>query len=213
MDTLALDMALALHSECLSRLSEFVAQQLPKVRVEHRMFLDYTSTSSFRLTDTILPRTGKVRDSLRRYIGESPLAVFLEECIGRDLFEANEYAEDATAEPLISFPGYSNPGDVAKRLIDDFQSLPWTFVVSLELPSSLGREFRNLIGNFSLGSSLRLISPDSSFDDLLPLQSGIEPRDKHLFGGRTLLGGSLVLQRIFHRRLGSSASRFFRCER
>ena len=180
-------MGLDLHPECLSRLNQFVAEHLPGVRIDHGMFLNYPSMLPLFPVQKILPRSRTLTESLQRYVGENALYTFLSESIARDIYEANQYSEEKEGPPLVSFPNYSNPAEAAKRLIDDFNTLPWTFIVSLEIPNPLGNTFRNTSGNFSLSDSFRLVCPDDKYTQSLPLKSGIEQRNKLLFGGTTLL--------------------------
>ena len=180
-------MGLDLHLECLSRLYQFVAEHLPGVRIDHDMFLQYSSMAPLFSIDKILPGSKILTESLQRYVGEHALYTFLSDSIARDIYETNQYSVEKKGVPLVSFPNYSIPADAAKRLIDDFNTLPWNFRVSLEIPKPFGNTLRNLVGNFNLSDSFRLVCPDDKYSQTIPLKSGIEQRDSLLFGVTTLL--------------------------
>lgn len=176
-------MALGLHQECLTRLKESAAENLADVRVNNDVFVDFQSMMGLIATDKILPGTGELRDNLNRYIGEVPLFTFIFETLSRDLYENGTYKAERKAVPLNEFPNFGDLQAVANHLVNDFESLPWSYQVSFELPSSIGGQIRDVGDKYEPSENLRIILPDETYDTTYPLRSGIKHRDHKLFGG------------------------------
>lgn len=185
-------MALELHSQCLSRLREALTEYLADLRVDKRMFLHFESTVRLALAEKILPETGSLRHKLGEYVGELPLLTFISDSINRELIENETYDANSSHLPITSLPKYRDLKELADRLVQCFESLPWNYAVSLELPVEIGEHIKNTRPRFDLSSSLRILCPDDSDDKKRPLNSGIEKRDISLFGPPTLLSGYLT---------------------
>lgn len=85
-------MALGLHKDCIARLIESVAENLEKVQVNNKVFLNFDSILNLVGSDEILPKIGAVRNALNKFIKEElPLFYFLYESIGRDIYENGTY--------------------------------------------------------------------------------------------------------------------------
>jgi hypothetical protein len=173
-------MSLNLHSECKSRLKESVADNLAHARVTNDVFLNPYSTTKLSSAEVILP-TGKLQKTLNEYISETPLYDFIYESISRDIYENGTYSSNSETFPLSSLTSYRNLQNISNNLVEEFDTLPWSYLISFRLPSDVGIHFRDTVGKYSLSDSMQIVSPDDSYDSILPLQSGIEQRDKILF--------------------------------
>lgn len=175
-------MALDLHKDSIAKLIESVAENLIKVRVSNKVFLNFDSAWNLIDTDEILPKTGHRREKLNKYIGEeTPLFYFLYESIGRDIYENGTYDSDAKESFLKELPSYDDLKVTAKQLIEELTTLPWNYLISYELNANIGQQFRQSTGNHNLSKHLTLTCPTSNYDQICPLQSGIEQRDKEFF--------------------------------
>lgn len=175
-------MALDLHKDCIARLIESVAENLEKARVNNKVFLNFDSIPNLFTSDEILPKTGTVRNKLNKSIIEDwPLFYFLYESISRDIYENGTYDSDAKESFLKELPSYDDLKVKAKQLIEEFNSLPWSYLISYELNANIGQQFRQLIGDHNLSQNLTLTCPTSNYDQIYPLQSGIAQRDKEFF--------------------------------
>jgi hypothetical protein len=180
-------MAIGLHPECIKRLLEKMPQYLAHFRVDNDIFLNYKSAISLLLLEKILPDTGEVRERIKQYIGEGlPLFSFTLEAIHRDFSENGTYNSQRKGALLNTFNNYADLGEVAKRIIQDFENLPWAYLISYELPISVGSKIRETIAQYKLSPKVKIVSPDESFNTTYPLQSGIKQRDEHLFGSGIL---------------------------
>lgn len=171
-------MPIGLHSKCQDRLKQLLVEKLVHIRVDKNVFLNYQSTLGLASSNKVLPDTGQHHDKLQNYIGEDPLFDFVYETLSRDLYENGTYDPEKTATPLQEFPNYTDLKSVASRLVDDFESLPWSYLISFELPKSIGESFRGAISSYSLTSALRVVAPTEENDSLYPLQSDIKERDQ-----------------------------------
>ncbi len=183
-------MPLGLHPDCQERLKKLIAENLAHVRADNGTFLVFPSTSSLLFADEVLPQTGLLHDSLQKLIGEFPIFDFLVDTLSRELYESGTYISEKTGQLLQEFSNYKDLTIVAGRLVNDFESLPWSYLISLELPPIVGNQIRAATISFPLASSLKVVVPDQTTDSMYPLRSGIKKRDERLFGGPTILTGS-----------------------
>lgn len=175
-------MALDLRKDCVTRLIESVAGHLEKARVDSKVFLKFHSMVDLIDSDEILPKTGPIRNKLNSFIKEDlPLFYFLDESIGRDIKENGTYDSEAKESFLKELPNYIDLKVKAKQLIEGFNSLPWSYLISYELNANIGQQFRQSIGDHNLSQHLTLTCPTSNHDQICPLQSGIKQRDKEFF--------------------------------
>lgn len=180
-------MSLGLHQNCRQQLILKIAEHLPQVRVQNRMFLERKSAVMLFLAESTLPQTGAIKNQLDEYIGEMPLFDFIYETLSRELYETQEYDSKSPSLPLTEVHGYENPTAVAERLVDEFNSLPWSYSLSIKCDNDFGQLFAQTIKNYQLGDSARLITPDDAHVAAYPLTSGIEARDRSLSSGLSLL--------------------------
>ena len=89
--------------------------------------------------------------------------------------------------PLTEIQGYANPTAVAERLIHEFDSLPWTYSLSIKCDNDFGQLFAQTIRNYQISDNAKLITPDEAYAKTFPLESGIEARDHTLADGLGLL--------------------------
>jgi hypothetical protein len=180
-------MPLGLHQQCKQRIVEKTAEGLASLKVEHRTFLERQSTFPLILIEDILPQTGRLKESIEGYISETPLYDFLFGTLSRELYENQEFDSETPLINLTDIPGYQNALSVAERLISDFESLPWEYSLSIKFDNDFGDMFARSVGEFVLGDYAKLIAPKDQFVEQFPILSGIEKRDRNLFGGSTLL--------------------------
>lgn len=185
-------MALDLHSKCSARLKEALAEHLANLRVNNRTFLEFESTAGILLAEQILPETGKLHHNLREYIGELPLFSFISDSLNSELMENETYDANSSNLPITSLDRYRDIKELANRLVQEFESLPWHYTVSLELPVEIGEHIKNATARFDLSSNLRIFCPVDDDDRKQPLNSGIEKRDLMLFGPATSLSDYLT---------------------
>jgi hypothetical protein len=180
-------MSLGLHQQCQNRLVESLADQLRGVRINNGVFLDLESMIGILTSEKILPQTGKQKDALDKSISDAPLFDFVFETISRDIYENGKYNSESESTTLCSLHRYADPNAIARRLVDEFNSLPWRYVVSFELNSALGKMLRAHALGCVISDRMRLVAPDASYGLAFPMASGVEERDKSLFGGYGLL--------------------------
>jgi Apea-like HEPN len=178
-------MPLNIHAECRKRLNETLAEALPSIEAKNGMFIDLPSTAKLVKADLVLPQTGPLRNRLVEYIDEFPLSVFVTETIGQELYELDRYLSDQTVA-LIDIPEYADAPATANRLLDNFESLPWTYQVSVPLPEALTDIFQPDQDFLALSPSIRIVRPAKAFVEEYPLEHLNSKRNKPTLAG--LLG-------------------------
>ncbi|MEW6058343.1 MAG: hypothetical protein AB1540_17210 [Bdellovibrionota bacterium] len=181
-------MSLNLHTECKQRLSEKIAEYLPQVKVQNRVFLERKSTGVLLLVEPILPQSGMIKVQLEQYVSEAPIYNFIYETLSTELYESQEYDSAFPSTSLAELEGYHDPKAVAQKLVEGFESLPWEYSLTIKLENDFGELFAKTIKNYSICDSMKLINPNDEFIREFPLQSGIKARDRSLAGGLGLLG-------------------------
>lgn len=176
-------MPLNLHANCLAQLRTSIQEHLPQIEVRHGMFLSPGSTALLFLAQAALPTTGKVHARLLKLIGETPLIDFVSGTLARELAENQAFETELGPKPITSIPAYSNAAEVSSRLVDEFESLPWWYTVTLPLPTSFSEVFCPHIGFFALSESVFIRCGNEEMVEAFPLASGIEKRDQDIAGG------------------------------
>lgn len=123
-------MSLDIHPECKKRILEIVAEQLPHIVVNNKMFLERESCIRLVSVEESLPKKGLLKDQLEKYINEFPLYEFLNEALSKELYETQKYDKDLASVKLIEIEGYKDPLVVAERLIESFITLPWVIYLN-----------------------------------------------------------------------------------
>lgn len=173
-------MKITLHKGCSDRLVEKLGEIIPSINVEHHMFLESESVVNLIDAESILPTSGKTKEHLEQYIGETPVFNFISEFLSRELLENEQYDPSDKLIKLVELEAYKDSKGVAKRLVDELESLPWNYALTIALKNDFGKLFASNLKSFDFGESIRLIVPNSTFAADFPLQSGVTERDKRV---------------------------------
>lgn len=175
-------MALDLDKKRKARLIDDLTSRLQNIKVDKNIFLDYETVVGLEKLDKILPQSGPIHKNLKKYIGDAPLSTFIGETISGELVETFECDSKIKGVSLISMTNYNDPKAVALRLIEEFNSLPFNYLVSFEFPPPLGERLREKIEKpFQLSSTMKIILPDGQYDQTYPLNTGKKRIDRELF--------------------------------
>jgi hypothetical protein len=181
-------MSLGLHINCRQRLIEKIAELLPQVKVQNRMFLEQESTMILRLVEPILPQNRQLTERLEQYISETPIFDFVREKLSQELLENQQYDSESSVLPLNEIAGYNEPNVTANRIIQHFESLPWEYTLSIKIENDFGELFGKTIRNYVISNLIKIVSPGEDFSEEFPLTSGVEGRDRYLLDGTLLTG-------------------------
>jgi hypothetical protein len=184
-------MTLKLHQKCKEQLINVLKEQLPKITVSNRKFLDRKSAIYLFFAEKVLPESGDLKINLARFIGESPVYDFIYETLVRELSEQQKYDSESVNLELTKLAEYENPEVVATRLVQDFESLPWQYTFTITFHKEISESLLSSIVSKNLSRYMRISRIDESFSKNYPLNSGIEERDRSL-AGRSLLSALLI---------------------
>ncbi|WP_145720303.1 hypothetical protein [Mesorhizobium tianshanense] len=107
------------------------------VRIDNRIFVDYSSTSSLRAIDAVLPTSGKPKQQLDSiFEDDERLRAFTIDWISRKLKDSQIYESGVNGEFLSSLAGFGDSSEIARNIVADFVALPYDYIVSLPLPAS-----------------------------------------------------------------------------
>lgn len=183
-------MSIGLHQNCLQSLSEKIAEQLPEISVQNRMFLERWSMVYLRRVESTLPQNGSIKDKLEQYISETPVSDFVYETLSKELHQGHKYDSETAAISLTQLDDYKDPKAVAERLVRDFESLPWEYSLAIKLDNELGALFAKTLKEFVICDSLKLITPDEALAKEFPTQSGVEAKEPGLYNSLYYLQAS-----------------------
>ncbi len=116
---------------------------------------------------------------------------FIGEILGTELRERDDYLGDAPSIKLTRIEGYGNPEAKARSLVDQLDSLPWGYTLSIELPAKINSFFNGLVTEFPLAEHIRLVTRKDNLDERFPLVSEDEKRHKRIHGEGTILTGPI----------------------
>src|SRR4051812_30192489 len=104
-------MPLNLHSSCISRLEEILAEAIGALQVVYGAILDWQSIEVLRRLDAALPNQNRQAVSLVAMIDERPLSDFAADRIGRRLSEVGTFVHQAVPvpKPLIGLAPFADP--------------------------------------------------------------------------------------------------------
>jgi len=159
---------LELHEQLKARLIALLTEALPLLEVQNGMFLTWASRIALLKSDEALPKHGALRDKLNTYIDmDFPLVAFVYNSLQNELL-IQKYS-DVALQKLTDIENYSDPAAHAARLIDDFQSLPCRYSLSIRLPHEISELFGETVVDEELGANVRLVKATPALAEKFPL--------------------------------------------
>lgn len=178
-------MPLNIHKDCRARLHELLTKALPTLKAENGMFIDRMSALGVAVADMSLPRTGILRDQLVEYIDEFPLVEFVLATLGKELWELDKFVSDGDLS-LSEIEGYSDPQAISTKLLDEFETLPWSYQFTIQLPETLNSILHPTLNEFRLSPTIRITRYTDNFAQTYPLDTGNPRRNQALEDGPLL---------------------------
>jgi hypothetical protein len=174
-----------LHQKCEEQIITRLEQALGKATVKNMMFLERSSLSELLIAEKSLPNSGVIRNSLEKFISETPLFDFVYGSICKELCERDQY--DSSQEQLLlqDIDGFKDLGQRAASLVAELKSLPWRYCFTFPLTSEIAKYIEKT--EIVISESARIVKKTDDFEGRFPLYSGIEGRDKDLHGASLLV--------------------------
>jgi hypothetical protein len=113
-------------------------------------------------------------------VGEAPVVDFTYENLSRELRETQEYNSEVASQKLVELSEYSDTKRVAARIVDQLESLPWKYTVTIQFHKELSQTLLPLVQERAVGDTIRVAQVNSEFEDKFPLTSGIKARDQSI---------------------------------
>ena len=180
-------MTIDLHSDCKERLLKVLHEALPGIEARNGMFIERKSAAPVVICDFVLPKTGKVHDRLLDYIDDFPFTEFVIDTLGQELWELDKYQSEKPSVRLAEIEGYENSKSVAERLIESFQTLPWSYQLSFLLPEQLSSLLPSTKDEVVISPTIRVARATDQFAAQFPLATPHEKRQQRVRGGSGLL--------------------------
>jgi hypothetical protein len=156
-----------LHPKCRARLKEAIQETLTHLEIEHGNFLRFSHFD--KLAAKILPTS--VQTEVQNWISETPIQDFIFGFIGEELRSRYVYDFSSNSKRLHELPEFGNLDELADRLIDEFQSLPWPYVFVFKMPLAVNDVTSAVLGDdWEIRPGLRLRSGSKLSAAALPLE-------------------------------------------
>jgi hypothetical protein len=181
-------MTLNLHENLKSRLIETLTKTLPLVEVRNGMFINTGSRIALFEVNEALPQHGPVRESLVSFVDDLPLITFIYDVLQAELLDFDRYDSETPSQKLTEIKEFADPSALASRLVEQLDSLPWQYAVSIQMPHDVSEALSAVVKeSYQLSSSLRLVRATEPFGVEFPLNCEDEKRQKRIHGGGSLL--------------------------
>ena len=108
-----------------------------------------------------------MREILEQNVSGEPFSDFVTDVLSTELLKTQQYNEEQNPVPLTDIAAYRDRTAVAGRLVSEFQSLPWDYALTIEMPSGIGDALRGVIGH-ALSTSVCLLAPNEQFSTEYP---------------------------------------------
>ena len=176
-------MTIKIGDEDKEQMLATLAEGIGSALIEHDTFPHWPSFALAGFNSQYhLPSEGKNREFMEECVGEMPFVEFLVEKIRLELNDTRDFNGEISRKTLVGSPGYQDAHSVAARVISEFESLPWRYRVTVELPEKQFpvELFEN--GTIALGELASLNVPDLLFAQTNPLIHENQRRTKRMWG-------------------------------
>jgi hypothetical protein len=181
-------MTLKLHKELAARLIELLTNSLPNLQVQNgKYFLSGTRMSLFE-ADNALPDHGNLRDQLDSFVDDFPILTFVYDVLQANLMDLDRYDSDLPLQKLTEIEEFSDTPSLARHLIEQFESLPWRYTLSVQLPHDVSAFLAaNMEEARRLSPTMALVKATDALTKKYPLNCSDKGRQKRIHGAGSIL--------------------------
>lgn len=171
-------MPLKLHDKCIERLISQTTEVLKVVMVVKGDLVDGSSFSDFFFQlENILQKKGKDWEDIEENLGEHPFWDFLIESLALSVKHSQKRDRDLEPRLLTTIEGYKNPEETARRVVNEFSSLPWEYSLTIPFNNDFGKLYAKSCKTYHFSDSIKLIVPDEDFIRKYPCTLEVECTD------------------------------------
>ena len=172
-----------IHPDAKAQIISVLKDDMEHIVVKNGMFIDRISAFlGFYRANNVLPKQGKLAQSLQAWIGDLPLIEFCSDSLSEKLTLYSQYIAGDDKRPLTEIEGYNDIGAVAAELLASFESLPWSYTLTLELDPNLFPPLPDDATSFAIGEETKLVKSALLMSEEYPLGSDDEAIEKRLRG-------------------------------
>lgn len=171
-------MAIGLHVNLKKKLVADLSAIIPNLRVVKGISVTHDTRDLLLTLDQSLPGHGDIRDKLSAWISDRPISDFI---VGSINFEMMQCEFAAESVPLTEIEGWDDPDSQAKRLVDELDALPNTYVVTTPAPDGMAPYLVANKGNITLAKKLRFAVSDEEFEKTYPVSTGNQKLDDEIW--------------------------------
>lgn len=173
---------LTIHNNCKTKLKSEVKDILNKVQITNYN-VNIIDFFDFSKLDTTFPTA--VKEKLQSYIKEELMFSYMYEKVIDFVLTSSELDNYIDDSGFVKLSDYVNTEEFSNHIIDDLETFPHSGCIIV----SLGKGITPFEGNNTLEISdeISLIQPDNSLEDLYPLTSGYERKDRVIHNENELM--------------------------
>lgn len=156
-----------------------MAQAIPLIQVTRGVAASPSSTQHLIQANLSLPGHGDIKNNLTSWISDQPFSDYVTGCINDDLM-ADPYI-DSNLAPLTSVAGWDDPQAKATSIVDSFENLPNTYLMSIPAPRGMEDFLQAIDGQMRLAHQARVVLAGKDFPKDHPVTSENEIRDRNIW--------------------------------
>lgn len=165
-------MPIKLNNKYREPLIKAIADGIPKVNVQNGNFADSdTMVGAFFPADDALPQSGPLREELETYLGERPMFNFLTSMVDLELTHKHKWVTESPELALSELDGFKDPEAKARDLVNELESLPWKYTLSIELPPMISLFKADFMRGFSISEGINVSEKKELLDKNFPIKN------------------------------------------
>jgi hypothetical protein len=176
-------MALNLNPNCKRQLSDKLSKALEETTVSSGTFLSTKLIGDLIALERTLPGDAKFREKIYNFVDEYALFEFVFSELRRKIFKTEVYDKDAVTRSLTSLPEFSDIKQEAQKLVESFDTLPWQYKISIELPPIAQKAFKNCGDRYQVYDGMAILNADEDLiNNFSVVNSGLDGVTSGLLG-------------------------------
>jgi hypothetical protein len=185
-----------LHQNAKEQMLRDLHDDLGHLVIKNGQFIDRVSAFlSFYRANKVLPTQGKLKRSLEQWIGDFPFVEFCSDFLADELLLYGTYIAGDNSKLITELPGYEDVDDLSKRLLTAFESLPWSYALTLELGTNILPPLPEDATSYALGGNTHLNASNLFLAQEFPSGSSDEVIQKRFAAGGGI--NALLIQQPF----------------
>ncbi len=161
-------MSLGIHQNCKAQMHSALKHCLQSIQVDYKTFLVTESTFPLLEHENLLRLPGDKMKMLVEIIDDYPFYSFVYQRLSKKLYY-NKYNSESIGENLSAIEGFEDIDSVATTLVEEFDSLPWEYTLTIPLQSQISDALLPVFeNNLKMCDDFHLVIKDDKYEIIYP---------------------------------------------